>query len=58
MSHFLLLAVGNDYDNELQFFYEGQEDPSICTFKSMQKDLLDDFETGTMRAILMPDGTH
>lgn len=61
MSHFSVLVVGSNVDTQLEPYQEnnmGDCPAKYLAFFDREDELLEEFETGSSRRVVMPDGTY
>jgi hypothetical protein len=57
MSHFTVLAIGNDIEGQMAPYEESTENPEYRSFKSTEREDMIEYMTGTMTLVTLPDGT-
>lgn len=56
MSHFSVLVIGNDVEEQLAPYEESTENPEYTEFKDITEESLNDYETKSTEKVHMPDG--
>jgi len=57
MSHFTVIVIGENIDEQLMPYQECSEDPRYRSFKSTEQEDMAEYLTGEIPAVILPDGT-